>query len=203
MTDASDTHIVRLKITLDEVKPLVVRRIEVPLDIKLSNLHLAIQATMPWLNYHLYEFRVRDTGWGIPDPEFGDGPRDARKATLQDVIDDTDAKSFKYLYDFGDGWEHTIKIEAITSPEPGATYPRFIDAKGRCPPEDVGGPPGYEEYLSAVADREHERHGELIKWGGAFDPSNVNTGQISKDLAALAKKFNRKPAQRKSKVQKQ
>ena len=123
MTDASDTHIVRLKITLDEVKPLVVRRIEVPLAIKLSNLHLAIQATMPWLNYHLYEFRVRDTGWGIPDPEFGDGPRDARKATLQDVLDDTGAKSLKYLYDFGDGWKHTIKIETITVPSPAQPIP--------------------------------------------------------------------------------
>ena len=156
------------------------------------------------MNYRLFELRVRDTGWGIPDPDFGfgDGPRDARKATLQNVLVYTGAKSLNYIYDFGDGWEHTIKIETITSPEPGATYPRFIDAKGRCPPEDVGGPPGYEEYLSAIADPEHERHDELIKWGGAFDPGTVDTGQISKDLAALAKKFNRKPAQRKSKVQK-
>jgi hypothetical protein len=52
-------------------------------------------------------------------------------------------KTLKYLYDFGDGWEHTIKIERLTDPEPGTFYPRLIEAKGRCPPEDIGGPWGY------------------------------------------------------------
>lgn len=207
MTGSPETRIVRLKITLDDVKPAVVRRIEVPLAIKLSNLHLAIQAAMPWLNYHLYEFRIRDTSWGIPDKDldfgFGDGPRDARKAILQDVLDATGVKNLKYLYDFGDGWEHSIKVETIAGPEPGATYPRLVDAKGRCPPEDVGGPPGYEEYLDAITDPKHERHKELIHWGGAFDPNEVDTGQITKELAALARKFNRKLAPRKSKVPKQ
>lgn len=200
-----DSRIVRLKITLDDVKPAVVRRIEVPIAIKLSNLHLVIQSAMPWLNYHLYEFRVRDTGWGIPNPEFGfgGGPLDARKVTLQEVLGSTGAKTLKYLYDFGDGWEHAIKVESPAGPEPGATYPRLIDAKGRCPPEDVGGPPGYQEYLEAIADPEHERHEELIHWGGAFDPNAVDTGQISKEFAALAKKFSRKPAPRKSKVAKE
>lgn len=185
--------IARLKITLDDVKPQPLRRIEVPLAIKLSDLHLVIQAAMPWWNYHLYEFRARDTGWGIPDPDFGDGPLDARKATLRDVLEDTGAKSLKYLYDFGDGWEHTVRIEKIIEPEDGASYPRLVDAKGRCPPEDVGGPWGYEEYLQAMADPRHERHKEMVQWRGpGFDPNSVDLDDITRDVAALARKWTRK-----------
>lgn len=187
--------IARFKITLDDVKPQPLRRIEVPLGIKLSDLHLVIQAAMPWWNYHLYEFRVRDIGWGIPDPDFdfGDGPLDARKATLRDILEDTGAKSLKYLYDFGDGWEHTVRIEKIIEPEDDAVYPRLVDAKGRCPPEDVGGPWGYEAYLQAIADPKHQRHKEMIHWRGpGFDPNTVDLDEITRDVAALARKLSRK-----------
>lgn len=90
--------IARLKITLDDVKPLVIRRLEVPLSIRLDRLHLAIQAAMGWTNSHLYEIRAKDTGWGIPDPDWGDGPLDARKARLIDVLEDVGTKTLKYLY---------------------------------------------------------------------------------------------------------
>lgn len=199
--------IARLKITLDDVKPAVVRRIEVPLAIKLSELHLVIQVTMPWWNYHLYEFRFRGVGWGIPDPGFGfgDGPLDARKVTLLDVLEDTGAKSLKYLYDFGDGWEHAVKIEKIVEADPGATYPRLLDAKGRCPPEDVGGPWGYPDFLEAIADPKHARHAEMIAWRGpGFDPETVDIADIEKNLAKFAQKMTSKAAKptRKTKRQK-
>jgi hypothetical protein len=76
--------------------------------------HLVLQAALGWTNSVLWEFRARDLGWGIPDPEWGrgSGPLDARKATLQKVIEDTGAKTLTYLYDFGDGWEHTIRSSA-------------------------------------------------------------------------------------------
>src|SRR5215210_3392028 len=134
--------IARLKVTLDEVEPPVLRRIEVPLAIRLDRLHLALQAAMGWTNSHLYEIRARDAGWGVPDPDWGDGPLDARKARLVDVLEDTGAKTLKYLYDFGDGWEHTIEVERIAEAVPGLAYPRLTEARGRCPPEDVGGPLG-------------------------------------------------------------
>ena len=69
---SADT-IARLKITLNEVEPAVLRRIEVPFDIRLDRLHLVIQAAMGWTNTHLYEIRARDVGWGIPDRDWGDG----------------------------------------------------------------------------------------------------------------------------------
>ena len=132
--------IARLKITLDNVEPKVLRRIEVPLSIRLDRLHMMLQATLGWTDSHLYELRVGDTGWGIPDPDCGDGPLDARKATLLAILEDTGAKTLRYLYDFGDGWEHTIEIERLIDIVPGVLYPRLIEAIGRCPPEDVGGP---------------------------------------------------------------
>jgi hypothetical protein len=127
--------------TLDDVKPPVLRRIEVPFDIRLDRLHLAIQAAMGWTNSHLYELLAGDVGWGVPDPGWSDGPRDARKARLNDVLlEDVGTKTLRYIYDFGDGWAHTIKIERLVDPRPGVAYPVLIDALGCCPPEDIGGP---------------------------------------------------------------
>ena len=193
---SADT-IARLKITLDDVKPAVLRRIEVPFNIRLDRLHLAIQAAMGWTNTHLYEIRARDVGWGIPDREWGDGPLDARKARLGDVFEDVGTKTLRYLYDFGDGWDHTIKVERLIDPEPGALYPRLIEASGRYPPEDVGGPWGYAELLDAIHDPKHERHAELKEWiADDFDPNVVDAKGLAQEVAELAKRWSRKPAVR-------
>jgi hypothetical protein len=195
---SADT-IARLKITLDDVRPAVLRRIEVPLTIRLDRLHLAIQAAMGWSNSHLYEIRAGDVGWGEPDPDGGDGPLDARKARLLDVLEDVGTKTLRYLYDFGDGWEHTIKIERIADAVPGVAYPRLVKAAGRCPPEDVGGPWGYADLLQAIDDPKHERHAELKDWiGDDFDPKTVDADRLAEELAALAKQWSRKPATRRT-----
>src|SRR5258706_2342647 len=166
------TDIVRLKITLDDIEPAVMRRIEVPLGVRLG-----------WTNSHLWEFRARDVGWGMPDPGWSDGPRDASKATLLAVLEDTGVKSLAYLYDFGDGWEHTIKVERIDAAEAGVLYPRLVEVTGRCPPEDIGGPPGYAELLAAPS---HERHDELTElYDADFDPNAVNVGALKRQGATL------------------
>lgn len=188
--------IARLKIVLDDVEPAVMRRIEVPLDLRLDRLHTVIQEAVGWTNSHLWEFRVRDIGFGIPDPEwgFGDGPIDARKTTLLAVIEDTGAKSFRYLYDFGDGWEHSIRIERIEPALADVIYPRLLAASGRCPPEDVGGPWGYQEFLEALADPKHKRHGEMVEWwGDSFDPRDIDIDAIGTELLRLGKSWTRKP----------
>jgi len=189
--------IAQLKITLDEVEPAVMRRVEVPLGIRLDRLHLVFQAAMGWTNSHLYEIRARDVGWGIPDPDFGDGPLDARKARLADVLEDIGTKSLKYIYDFGDGWEHSVRVERVTDATPGIAYPRLTAATGRCPPEDVGGPWGYHEFLEAIADPDHERHAESVEWiGENFDPTAVDAERLAGDLAALARRWSRTPTPR-------
>src|SRR5690348_5841473 len=131
--------IAHLKITLDDLEPAVVRRLEVPLTIRLDRLHLVLQAAMGWTNSHLYEIRARDVGWRVPGRDVGNRPLDARKTRLVGALEDVRTRSLNYLYDFGGGWAHTLRMERITAPVPGIAYPRLVEATGRCPPEDVGG----------------------------------------------------------------
>ena len=194
---STGTDIARLKITLDDVEPAVVRRLEVPFGIRLDRLHAVLQAAVGWSNSHFWEFRAGDVGWGVPDKQRGDGPQDASKATLRGVIEDTGVKRLTYLYDYGDGWEHTIRIEHIGEALPGELYPRLLDAKGRCPPEDIGGPPGYAEFLEAMADPKHERHAELKEWYDAdFDPNAVDAPRIQRQLTDLGKRWSGGKAKR-------
>jgi len=189
--------VAHLKIKLDDVEPAVLRRVEVPLTIRLDRLHLVLQAAMGWTDSHLYEIRAGDVGWGMPDPDFGDGPLDARKTRLIDALEDVGTRSLKYLYDFGDGWEHTVRIERVTDPVPGILYPRLVEAAGRCPPEDVGGPWGYSEFLEAIRDPDHEEHDHMVMWaGGHFDPKVVDADRLTRDVADLAKRWSRTPTQR-------
>ena len=81
------------------------------------------------------------------------------------MLEDTGTKSLKYIYDFGDNWEHTVKVEAIAAPELQNAYPRLVNAQRRCPPEDVGGPWGLVD-LKATANVSHERHAEMIAGRG-------------------------------------
>ena len=106
----SATTVARLKITLDDVSPAILRRVEVPFDIRLDRLHLIVQAAMGWTNSHLYEIRAGDVGFSTPDPDadWGNDFLDARKPRLDDVLEDIGTKKLVYLYDFGDGWEHDV-----------------------------------------------------------------------------------------------
>ena len=132
--------------------------------------------------------------WGLPDPGWPDGPLDGRKATLFDVIEETGAKTLRYLYDFGDGWEHRIKLLKIDDAEPDTVYPVLLEAAGRCPPEDIGGPWGYGDFLEAIEDPDHERHEELTEWYPAdFDPNDTPVDDLKAAVAKLAKRWSRKP----------
>ena len=135
-------------------------------------------------------FRIRDCGFGIPDPDYPDGPADARKVTLLDVLEDTGAKSFTYLYDFGDGWEHLIKIERIEPAAAGVDYPVLLGVEGNCPPEDCGGPWGYMEALQVLADPKHEDHNRLSEWWPDFFPSPE---ELAREVSNLARSRAKKP----------
>jgi hypothetical protein len=116
-------------------------------------------------------------------------------------VEDTGARTLDYLYDFGDGWELAIRIEGLAAPQDGVLYPRLLEAKGRCPPEDVGGPPGYAEFLLALSDPEDEQHAETLEWiGEDFDPHVVDIETLTASLQRLARKWSRKPPSRKPKA---
>lgn len=191
------TLIARLRIILNDVDPMPMRHIEVPLKIRLDRLHEVIQAAMGWTDTHLYEFRVGDTAC-VPDPEgFYDGPVDATKMTLETLLNQTATRTIQYVYDFGDDWDHSIRIERVNKAAPGMTYPRLLKATGACPPEDVGGAWGYEEFLEALADPDHGQHEDMVQWsGGDFDTENVEIDSIIERFSRLAKKWasrSRKP----------
>jgi len=192
----STDDVARLKVTMNGVKPTVMRRIEVPVTIRLDRLHLVLQAAIGWTNSHLYELSAGGARWGDPEFDDNDGPLDARKTRLSDVLDDVGTRTLRYLYDFGDGWDHTIKIEQVAAAMPGVTYPRLLEAVGRCPPEDVGGPWSYEEFLLAMADPGHERHAEFAEWIDAtsFDPTIVDLETRARAVDGLATQWARKPA---------
>ena len=190
------TSAVRIKVTLSAVEPQVMRLLVVPLALRLDRLHTTLQTAFGWTDSHLYEFRAGGLGWGLPDPDggFGDEPIDARKARLYDIVRETGAKTIHYLYDFGDGWDHVIKIEKQFDDTVMMGLPFMLDAVGRCPPEDVGGPPGYEHYLAAIKDPNHPDHEHLVEWGPeAFDPNTFDRKGIEAALDKLARKWEPKP----------
>jgi hypothetical protein len=165
----------------------------------LDRLHRVMQIVMGWEDYHLYEFSIgRSIRYGEPDPDW-DFPEStilpARGASLGDLLARIPGKSkkFTYVYDFGDDWRHTVKLEALVAAEAGVSYPRLISAERACPPEDVGGPWGYMDYLDAIGDPAHPRHVEMIEWRGeGFDPAAVDVVAIQRSLEALAKRYTRR-----------
>jgi hypothetical protein len=182
--------ILRLRVILEDIEPAVLRRIEVPTAMRLDRLHLVLQAAMPWQNYHLWEFEAGGTRWGMTDPDYGDDIRPAAKVTLADVVEAANGGAIEYLYDFGDNWQHRIVVEDRTPPDPRHLYPRLTDVEDRCPPEDVGGFPGYERFLNILADPDDPEHQEILDWhGGAFDPNIPPADELRLGVLKLAKKW--------------
>lgn len=167
----SSATIHRLKVTLRHIRPPVWRTVEAPAGLTLFDLHRVLQAAMGWTNSHLHLFRHRKIAYGTATGDFN--PRDMaseRQSRLGDLLQQP-GDLLTYEYDFGDGWEHDIVLEAVEAAGAGLKYPRVVAGKRACPPEDVGGPPGYESFLAAIADPRHDDHAGMMDWsGGAFDP---------------------------------
>ena len=144
------SDIARLKVAIDEVAPPVIRQVEVPLAIRLDDLHFVLQIAIGWQNCHPYEFRSGDKAWGLIDRDASENPLPAEQATLADLAQR--GRTFHYNYVFGDDWQHTVEIEDVVAAAPETAYPRLLSAEGRCPPADIGGPIGLRK-LSACDRR--------------------------------------------------
>ncbi|MEX1105045.1 MAG: plasmid pRiA4b ORF-3 family protein [Ilumatobacteraceae bacterium] len=186
----NQAHLFQLKVTLLGIKPPVWRRIVVYASTPLDRLHEYIQAAFGWWNYHLYEFEIDRKHYGIPDPDWDYGPpvKNAHRTKLGNIADVGD--SFKYTYDFGDSWEHKITIEKSIPITPGIVVPACTDGRRTCPPEDCGGPWGYEQLLKILADPSHPEHEERVMWaggwgGGKLDPDAFDPSEFNDNLDAL------------------
>jgi hypothetical protein len=178
--------ILQLHIELRGTKPKIWRRVLVPDTITLLRLHLVIQATFGWGHSHMHEFIAGDgERYGTPDP-MDDAPGSItsentrlttalRKATLN------------YVYDFGDYWEHRIKVEKTFAPDPQIKLPFCVDGAGATPPEDCGGVPGYEDFVQAMADPNHAEHDDMVEWIGSdtWDPAAFDTIRVNDWLAQI------------------
>jgi Plasmid pRiA4b ORF-3-like protein len=162
--------LVEMKITLDDVKPAVTRKLVVSTRHSLDELHDIIQTAMGWQNCHMHAFQIPGTRESFGDTSMFDGGEDMEDE--EDVsIGDLLARSVKkirYTYDFGDDWHHTITFGKAVDATPGMTYPMCTDGQGACPPEDCGGPWGYAEKLAILADPKHEDYEETREWMGPF-----------------------------------
>ncbi len=187
MTDTIETAetaaIYQLKITLQDIDPPIWRRLLVPADTKLPRLHRLLQTVMGWENYHLHAFAVGELLYGEPDPDFDDARNvNERRVRLGDIAPEVGA-CFLYQYDFGDNWRHEVLVEKIMSADPIASYPLCTGGKRACPPEDCGGTWGYETFLEAITDPEHEEHEQYLMWiGGAFDPEGFDLNMTNRAL---------------------
>ena len=187
-----------LKVTLAHIRPAIWRRLAVPSDFTLADLHEVLQIAFDWEDCHLYSFTVGEQRYGIPDPDDPVDELDAESITLAQALPRKGARA-EYIYDFGDDWIHKISVEGIEREDGPRSSSRWrpprsgapvacLAGKRAGPPEDCGGPYGYGELLEALADIEHERHDELVEWiGGDFDPEEFSLHDINHRLAAFGR----------------
>ena len=177
-------------VTLREVRPPVWRRILVHGNITLGRLHRVLQAAMGWEESHLHMFKVQ--GRRFSDPKFqldDDGDvkvHDETRITLE-AASRKGKQGIVYEYDFGDRWHHDLKVERVLDPaDAPATVPAVAAGARACPPEDVGGAPGYESFLWALAHPNHKEHEHYREWiGGPFDPEQFDVGEAARRVRAF------------------
>ncbi len=172
----------QLKVTLLDILPPIWRRAQLWEDTGLGQLHQVLQVVIGWEDCHLHEFVIGDRRYGPPDDELE--TIDERPVRLNQVVGGVGTE-FEYHYDFGDDWRHSLVLESILIPDSGAHYPRCTAGERSGPPEDCGGPYGYEEYLEALANPRHERHEELLEWRGPFDPEAFSLDSINRQLRGI------------------
>lgn len=175
-----EAGVLTVKVTLeDSAAPVVWRRLRVAADIRLDRFHQVLGAAMGWEDSHLHVFEHSDERYGHPNPEIE--IKDDREKTLGDLLA-AEGDRLDYEYDFGDSWAHVIVLEASAAGDDAT--PRCIDGAGRCPPEDVGGIPGYQELRRVLADPRDAEHENMLAWldisdarefdAAAFDLERVN-----------------------------
>lgn len=176
----------QIKVTLLETDPPVWRRLLVRSDMSLLQLHRILQITLGWTDSHLHEFRVGGVLFGESDPET-DIRRISEKTTfIADVLRHVD-DHLLYEYDFGDTWEHDVLLEEVTELHPDAMCPIVLAGARACPPEDVGGVDGYEDFLRAIADPNHPEYDEYLVWcGGSYDPDTFDIHTLNTALRGRA-----------------
>jgi len=179
----------QLKVSLLYCAPPIWRRIQVPGSMTLAKLHDVIQFSMGWTDTHLHQFMVGNNFYAPQDEEDDRGEIKALDETKFKLCElEADMRQrFMYEYDFGDGWRHEIKIESIAaSGEKPLKHPVLLAGEHACPPEDIGGPPGFEDFLAAINDPGNENYEDMRDWYGSdFDPDFFEIDTINRLLKKI------------------
>ena len=182
-------QIYQIKVTLRGTHPLIWRRILVSGNTTLLKLHDILQIVMGWENAHLHLFKTPGLVYGDPMNDVYGDISTAVEATckLRQLIHCA-GQRFSYEYDFGDSWEHRLVVEKILSGQERQRYPICLKGKRACPPEDVGGVWGYENFLKAIQDPKHEEHEDYLNWiGGEFDPETFDLDEVNVRLKRMGR----------------
>lgn len=175
----------RLRIELRDTDPPVWRRVELAGSQNLAEVSRVFQLAMGWTDVHQHEFTIGDALYGDAD---ADGAEEAHEMFRESAVTLTDVATagdkWRYMYDFGDAWDHDVIVEGEFAPEAGATYPRCVDGAQACPPEDVLGPFGYQDFLVSLADPGHPDHAASTQFAPGFDPAAFDLAAVNEALAA-------------------
>lgn len=183
-----DALIVRADVHIVGIDPAIRRTLELPMALNLAQLHEVLQASFGWTDSHLHQFDIGGLTYGAPEfDEDGWSDRQTFEAStvrLADFAFSHEAPIILfYEYDFGDSWVHVIELTA-KPPEAGVKYPRCIDGCRSAPPEDVGGPHGYAQFLESWRDPLDEEHKAVRRWAGrTFDPEKFDLAASNKAIA--------------------
>jgi hypothetical protein len=182
--------VLQIKVTLDEVTdPPVWRRLQVSAGVRLDRLHAILQTAMGWTDSHLHLFAAGGRDYSHPAFELETDSLDERKVRLSDLVLCV-GDSIEYVYDFGDDWRHALVLEKALSADENSRYPICLAGEGACPPEDCGGPPGYEHLREALADTSDPEHEQFREWlglddGAEFDPRRFDLGHANQALRQI------------------
>ena len=178
-------RVYRIHVELAGIRPPIWRRMMVAEGATLHELHLALQEAMGWRLSHLYQFTAGERHFMEPDPD-GEDDRDDTFDSRIVLLGDLGLKEgdrLGYLYDFGDGWDHAIRVEGIGDHDPAQPLPACTAGRRACPPEDVGGTGGYQDMLVALADPKHPEHRSMLEWlGRPYDPEHFEPGWANEML---------------------
>ena len=167
--------IYQLKIVLRDIEPPIFRILQIKGNASLGKLHDYIQGVMGWDDCHLHEFNINGQRYRAEEQMYEDidepDCHDEREYRINKLLKEGD--SFQYIYDYGDYWEHEITVEKIIPPEDDVYYPICSYGKRACPPEDCGGPWGYNEFLEILKDPKHEEYEHYSDWVGEHFNSEV------------------------------
>ena len=180
-------EIYQIKVTLLGTSPSIWRRLLVPAEVTLAQLHDVLQAAMGWEDCHMHEFRMGRRYFGRPDPEdrlMGmPSVENERTVRLSSVLARVGAKAI-YTYDLGDTWEHGVVLEKRLSADSNTAYPVCTGGQLACPPEDCGGVGGFYDLLDAISNPNHDQHEELRDWvGDDFDPKAFSVDDVNRKLS--------------------